>query len=79
MSVAVYAVGFLPFPNYWSMLLVQITVGIVIYVCLCRLFGAIAFIELWETGWNRIRTSRFRELRVQGFERDARSYKDLKV
>jgi len=54
MGIAVYAAGLLPFPNYWSMLLVQITVGIVIYVCLCRLFRLAAFVEIWQAGWDRM-------------------------
>jgi hypothetical protein len=34
MGVTVYVAGLLPFPNYWSMLFVQIAVGVVIYVSL---------------------------------------------
>lgn len=54
MGVVVYAAGLLPFPDHWSMLLVQITIGIVIYVCLCRLFRLTAFMEIWEMGWNKM-------------------------
>jgi O-antigen/teichoic acid export membrane protein len=54
MGTAVYAVGLLPFPNHWSRLLAQTTVGIVIYVCLCRLFRLPAFMEIWQAGWNKI-------------------------
>ena len=54
MGMAVYAAGLLPFPNHWSMLLVQITIGIVIYVCLCRLFRLTAFMEIWQAGWNKM-------------------------
>jgi O-antigen/teichoic acid export membrane protein len=54
MGVAVYAAGLLPFPNHWSMLLVQIITGIVIYVCLCRLFRLMAFMEIWQGGWNKM-------------------------
>ena len=54
MGIAVYAAGLLSFPNYWSMLLVQITMGVVIYVCLCWLFRLTAFIEIWEAGWKRM-------------------------
>jgi len=54
MGMAVYAAGLLPFPNQWSMLLVQITIGIVIYVCLCWLFRLTAFIEIWQEGWNKM-------------------------
>jgi teichuronic acid exporter len=54
MGTAVYVAGLLPFPNHWSMLLVQITVGIVIYVSLCRLFRLTAFMEIWKMGWSKI-------------------------
>lgn len=54
MGVAVYAAGLLPFRNLWSMLLVQITIGIVIYVGLCRLFRPSAFMEIWQMGWNKM-------------------------
>jgi teichuronic acid exporter len=50
MGMAVYAVGLLPFPNYWFMLLVQIFLGTAVYVCLCRLFRLTAFMEIWQTG-----------------------------
>jgi len=54
MGVAVYATGCLPFPNHWCKLLLQITTGIVIYVCFCRLFRLMAFMEIWQAGWNRM-------------------------
>ena len=54
MGMAVYAAGLLSFPNHWSMLLVQIIVGIVIYVCLCRLFRLAAFMEIWHAGRNKM-------------------------
>lgn len=54
MGIAVYAAGLLPFPNHWSMLLVQITIGIVIYVFLCWLFQLVAFMEIWQAGRNRM-------------------------
>ena len=54
MGIAVYAAGLLPFPNYWSMLLLQITMGVFIYVCLCWLFRLTAFMEIWEAGWNKM-------------------------
>lgn len=53
-GMVVFVIGLLPFPNYWSMLLVQIIIGIVIYVCFCRLFRLIAFMEIWQEGRNRI-------------------------
>jgi teichuronic acid exporter len=54
MGLAAYAAGFLPLPNLWSMLLVQITLGIVVYLCLCRVFRLMAFMEIWQGGWKEI-------------------------
>ena len=54
MGIAVYAVGLLPFPTYWSVLVVQIAVGIVIYISTCRLFRLTAFMEIWHAGWNKL-------------------------
>jgi teichuronic acid exporter len=54
MGVGVYVVGLLPFPNYLSMLLVQIILGATIYICLCRLFRLMAFMEIWQALWNRL-------------------------
>jgi O-antigen/teichoic acid export membrane protein len=54
MGMAIYAAGLLPFPNHWSMLLVQVTIGVVIYVYLCRLFRLTAFVEFWQTGWSKM-------------------------
>jgi len=54
MGMAVYAAGLLPFPNHWSILLLQMPLGIVIYVCLCWLFRLTAFMEMWQGGWNKM-------------------------
>jgi hypothetical protein len=54
MGMAVYGAGLLSFPSHWSMLLVQITTGTVIYFCLCRLFRLTAFMEIWQTAWNKM-------------------------
>jgi len=54
MGMAVYAVGLLGFPNHWSRLLLQVTAGIVIYVCQCRLFRLRAFMEIWQAGWDKM-------------------------
>ena len=54
MGMAVYVVGLLPFPNHWSRLLLQIPVGIIIYVCQCRLFRLKAFMEIWQAGWDKM-------------------------
>lgn len=53
MGMVIFAIGLLPFPNHWSMILVQIIIGIVIYICLCRLFRLTAFMEIWQASWNR--------------------------
>lgn len=54
MGAAVYAVGLLPIPNLWSMLLVQMTIGVAIYAGLCRAVRLTAFMNVWQTGWNKI-------------------------
>lgn len=54
MGIVVYAVGLLPFPNQWSMLLVQIFTGTVMYVCLCRVFRLKAFLEMWQAGLSKM-------------------------
>jgi O-antigen/teichoic acid export membrane protein len=54
MGVAVYTIALLPFPNYWSILLVQIAIGITIYIGLCRMFRLAAFMEIWHSGWNKL-------------------------
>lgn len=53
MGMAVYATGLLPFPNHWSMLLAQISIGSLVYICLCRLFRLAAFMEVWQVGWSK--------------------------
>ena len=58
MGIALYAAGLLPFFNHWIMLLVQIIIGIVLYVCMCRLFRLAAFMELRQIVWNRMPFSR---------------------
>jgi teichuronic acid exporter len=55
MGSVVYVVGHLPLPNVWSLLLVQISSGFIVYILLCRLFRLTAFLELWLTGWERLR------------------------
>jgi teichuronic acid exporter len=54
MGVAVRALGLLPFPNHWSMLLGQVALGIVSYVGLCRILRLKAFMELWQAGWDKL-------------------------
>jgi uncharacterized membrane protein (DUF4010 family) len=54
MGMVVYAAGLLPFPNHWSMLLVQVVIGIVTYVSLCRLFRLTAFMEILQVGRGKM-------------------------
>lgn len=54
MGISIYAAGLLPFPNHWSMLFVQITIGLFVYLFLCRIFRIAAFMEIWQIGWNKI-------------------------
>jgi hypothetical protein len=68
MGVAVYAAGLLQFAHHWSLLLVQITTGMAVYVLLCRIFRLQTFMELWQAGWNKIKTSGSKVPRVQGFK-----------
>jgi teichuronic acid exporter len=58
MGITVYACGLIPYPNYWSMLMVQIITGIVMYISLCRLFRLPAFMEVWQVGWDRMQLLR---------------------
>ncbi len=53
MGISVYAAGLLPFPSYWSMLLTQVTVGVVIYAVLCWAFRLPAFAEVRHEVWGR--------------------------
>ena len=55
MGIGTAAAGLLPFPSEWSALLIQIIVGIVIYVSLCRIFRLNGFMEAWEAGWGKLR------------------------
>jgi teichuronic acid exporter len=55
MGLAVFAAGLLPFPNYWYMLFVQMSTGITIYVCLCRVFRLPAFMEVWQAACKKMK------------------------
>lgn len=48
MGGAVFATGLLAFSNQWSLLLAQLAVGSIVYVCLCRAFRLTAFMEVWQ-------------------------------
>ncbi|OGW37729.1 MAG: hypothetical protein A2Y97_13435 [Nitrospirae bacterium RBG_13_39_12] len=52
--MAAYASEMLPFPNQWARLLAQSMIGVVIYVCFCRLFRLPAFMEIWQAGRNKM-------------------------
>jgi len=52
MGVAVYLVGIRTTHVSWPALLLQVLVGMVSYVCLCRIFRLAAFMELWQELWN---------------------------
>ena len=58
MGSAVFGIGMLPFPGNWSLLIVQLGVGISIYCGLCRIFRVAAFMEISEDGWSRIKELR---------------------
>jgi O-antigen/teichoic acid export membrane protein len=66
MGIAVYAAELLHFSSHWSLLLVQITTGAIVYVGLCRAFRLKAFMDAWQAMWDK--TSGFRVSRVQGFK-----------
>jgi O-antigen/teichoic acid export membrane protein len=57
MGGAVYAAGLLQLGHHWSLLL-QIALGIVVYVSLCRAFRLKAFMNIWEAGRARIREAK---------------------
>ncbi len=54
MGLVVYGVGYLPFPNIWSLLLIQVSTGFIVYIGLCRLFRLPAFLEMWQIGWRKV-------------------------
>jgi O-antigen/teichoic acid export membrane protein len=68
MGTVVFAAGSLQFPNHWSLLFAQITTGIVVYVFLCRVFRLKAFMEIWQAGWNKVKTSGVKVSRIEGFK-----------
>jgi O-antigen/teichoic acid export membrane protein len=68
MGSAVYAAGLLHLPNHWSLLAVQITTGILVYVGLCRAFRLKAFMDIWQAMWSKMKTSGIGLSRVQGFK-----------
>lgn len=56
MGIGAYAVGLMPFPNYWVMLAVQVVFGIGTYLSLCRLFRLEVFMENWVLVGGKLRS-----------------------
>jgi teichuronic acid exporter len=54
MGAAVYGVGCLPFSRDWLLLLVQVSIGAIVYFSLCRCSRLEAFMEMWKDGWSKI-------------------------
>ncbi len=54
MGMVVYAVGLLPLVSHWLCFSHRLLTGIVVYLCLCRLFRLAAFMEIWQTGWTKM-------------------------
>jgi hypothetical protein len=54
MGISVHAIGFLPFPSNWCLLITQIILGGLLYVSLCRLFRLEAFMEIWHIGRSKL-------------------------
>jgi O-antigen/teichoic acid export membrane protein len=65
MGVVVYGIGLLPFPSSWSMALVQITLGGLLYACACWVFRLPAFMEMLQMCVESMKTSEFRDLRAR--------------
>ncbi len=57
MGISIYMVALLPFPNLWSLLFVQVMIGFFVYLFFCRIFRIAAFMEIWQMGWNNIRSN----------------------
>ena len=68
MGATVFAAGLLRFQNNWSLLLIQIAAGFIVYAGLCRIFRLTAFMDVWQSGWVRIKASKFNAAKVQGFK-----------
>ena len=71
MGAVVFASGQLQFPGPWTMLVAQITIGMIVYVGLCRAIRLQAFMDVWQEMWNKLKPSGIRVSRVQGFKGDA--------
>jgi teichuronic acid exporter len=58
MGLVVYGISYLPFPNMWSLLLIQIFTGFIVYIGLCYKFRLPAFLEMWQIGWRKVQLLR---------------------
>ena len=54
MGLVIYIIGYIPFPNIWFSLLIEVAIGFVVYVGLCWLFRLPAFMEIWQMGWRKV-------------------------
>jgi teichuronic acid exporter len=53
MGISVYAFDMLSHAEHWLMLAAEMTLGIGVYVFLCRLFRLAAFMTAWEAGFKK--------------------------
>jgi O-antigen/teichoic acid export membrane protein len=65
MGISVYTEKLLHFPNHWSLLVVQVTTGILVYIGLCRAFRLKAFMDSWQTLRDRLKPTVFKVSRVE--------------
>ena len=54
MGLVIYITGYIPFPNIWFLLLVQVFTGFIVYVGLCWLFRLPAFLGIWQISWRKM-------------------------
>jgi hypothetical protein len=54
MGVGVYLVGNLPLPGHWLALSIQMCLGFVLYVALCRLLRLPAFMKAWKLASSKM-------------------------
>ncbi len=68
MGAAVFAVELIQFSSQWSLLAVQISAGIIVYIGLCRAFRLKAFLDNWQTLRDKLKLGGFTVSRVQGLK-----------
>jgi teichuronic acid exporter len=54
MGLAVFAMGWLPIHNDWIILIVQVSLGLAVYISMCWVFKSKAFLELWQMVRTRL-------------------------